>query len=111
MAVSTRGLLNDLRREQRYAVNIHGVAQFSDGSTSVKIVDLSFGGARISLPLPCSAYDIRNIRFLRIDQAVQMRVNWRWSRDKLCGLEFIAPQLGRTTIQELIETAPLVSPR
>lgn len=94
-----------LRRDRRYDVDLDGMAFFPVGSTSIKVLDISYGGARIELPLHSSVYSEQSIRALRIARILQLRVNWRWSRDRQLGVEFVAPDLARGAIARLIQTA------
>lgn len=105
MVQTSSHLLRDLRQNPRHPVHLTGVAQFADGSTSVRVVDLSYGGARIVLPLPVEAYDMPGLRSLRIAQVLQMRVVWRWSRGTQAGVEFVTPDKARAAIAHLIDSA------
>jgi hypothetical protein len=91
------------RRDKRYDVELDGVAVFPGGSTTIRVLDISYGGARIELPLHASLYSEQTIQALRIAQILQMRVNWRWSRDRQLGVEFVAPDLARGAIARLIQ--------
>lgn len=103
MAAPSTQTIPNLRRFQRYSVNLAGTAFFPDAATGVQVRDISFGGARIELPLPARAYAIQGIRALRIAGVLQLRVIWRWSQDRQTGLEFAAPDLARGAIDTLID--------
>lgn len=75
------------RVHERHAVNLYGKAVFGSGATSVQIIDLSYGGARVSLPLPYAAYG-GPILSLRIDGILRASVEVKWSIGEKAGLAF-----------------------
>ena len=90
------------RRHDRVACDLIGVAFFPSGATSVRVIDISRGGAQIELPLHTDIYKAQNIYALRVSKVLQLRVSWRWSRDRRCGVEFLAPDLARCGLTQLI---------
>lgn len=96
------------RRDDRVACDLTGIAFFPSGATSVRVIDLSGGGAQIELPLHTDIYKAQTIRALRVSKLLQLRVGWRWSRDRRCGVEFLAPDLARRGLTQLI--ADLAAP-
>ena len=93
------------RKHQRFLLNCHGFADFPTTTASLRIIDISLGGARIELPMHNAIYDLRHIRALRIDQVLNARVAWRWSNDRQAGVSFTAPALVRAGVMQLIEGA------
>ena len=92
------------RRFERTRVNLRGTALFSDTSVAVKIIDLSYSGARIEFPLHASVYQSRGMTGLRIVDILHLGIVWRWSRGRMAGVEFISPTQLRDAISHLMET-------
>ncbi|WP_169052589.1 PilZ domain-containing protein [Pseudooceanicola onchidii] len=102
MGAVAQPTLASVRQFERIHVNLTGIAVFGGGATSVRVLDLSYGGARIELPLPADSYGATTIASLRVSQVLQMRVVWRWSRDRQMGVEFASPALARGAIAQLV---------
>ena len=83
-------LMTTRRLHERHSVDLYGAAVFGSGSTSVKVIDLSYGGARISLPLPYAAYG-GPVQSLRIDGVIRASVDVKWSSGNVAGLAFRQP--------------------
>lgn len=103
MAAHLQQTYTGRRRFDRYHVDLSAVALFTGGQASVRVLDLSYGGARLELPLHSSLYQPQGIRSLRIAGAIDLRVVWRWSQDRQTGVEFVASDMARTGIARLIE--------
>ncbi|WP_407492677.1 PilZ domain-containing protein [Pseudooceanicola sp. MF1-13] len=95
----------DQRQQVRVCVNLMGVADFPTTKASLRVIDLSLGGARVELPMHVSLYDIRQVQALTIAGCLYAKVAWRWSRDRQAGLEFLAPALARSSVTELMREA------
>ena len=91
----------DRRRHARRRYDLAGTAYFSGGAVSVRVIDLSPGGARLELPLVSNLYDPQTIIALRIYQILDLRVVWRWSRDRQIGVAFATPALAHNAIMAL----------
>ena len=102
MSVFSSQMQQDKRRHARHAVDLSGVAFFPSGSAHIRVIDLSFGGARIVFPMHSALYDARDVTSLRIADVLEQRVIWRWSNDRDVGVEFAAPDLVQGAVQRLI---------
>lgn len=91
------------RRFDRLRVDLPGDLAFGPRSTPVVVLDLSLGGARVELPLPALAYDMPALSVLRIEDVLDQRVIFRWSRDRQLGVEFRSPDLSRTGITRVLD--------
>ncbi len=75
------------RRFDRYDVNLYGEVDLPNGSTTVRVVDLSYGGARIEFPLPFSGYGA-SFQSLRLPGIAKLDCTKKWSHDYTAGLAF-----------------------
>jgi hypothetical protein len=99
--------VTDRRQQVRVRVDLPGVAEFPTTKVSLRVVDLSLGGARVELPMHVSLYQLQDIQSLTIAANLYAKVAWRWSRDREAGLEFLAPALSKASILALIgQSAP-----
>jgi len=94
-------------REERHSVGIEGALKHPNGSTlSIKLVDLSYDGCRIEVPMLLEAGDrVQIIAKGSITDAVV-----RWYSNGQAGLSFNAPALGSPKSGKL-ETIPRDEPR
>ena len=104
MTAGPKQLFSNLRRSPRIPVDLAGMAFFPEGAVTIRVVDLSYGGARIHLPLHSKAYEAQSIHALRIAGLLQLRVAWRWSRDRQAGVAFASPGLARGAIASLMDS-------
>lgn len=92
-----------VRANERHLVDLAGVAIFGIGSTSVRVLDLSLGGAKVSLPLPYATYG-NDILLLRIPNLIRAAVVPRWSADRIVGVEFRIPESVQVTLGNFFKT-------
>lgn len=105
MSARPKPAFHSLRRFERHLVDMPGTAFFPFGTASIQVLDLSFGGARIELPMYAEFGQTRAIRALRIARVLQLRVVCRWSRDRQAGVEFLSPEQARRGIERVIALA------
>ena len=91
----------DQRRFVRYDVNWVGQAVFPTGTTTIRVLDLSLGGARIALPLPFASYQAE-IRQLRLPDIALLACSRRWSTDRLVGVQFDQPEQAYASLRTII---------
>ncbi|MGI3168155.1 PilZ domain-containing protein [Pseudooceanicola sp. C21-150M6] len=97
-------LTGDNRRQfERFDVSLEGEAHFTSGQTSVKIVDLSLGGAGLILPLPLPAYGAE-LEALRLPGVAFLKCRRRWSRDRQVGVEFRDQPQAAAALRPLLAT-------
>lgn len=102
MVAHAFGLRSNARREDRYLVDLAGTAIFEDGAASVRVRDISLGGARIEFPMHAHLYQPEALLSLRIAGTLDLRAQWRWSRDRQVGLAFTSQDLAKAGITRLI---------
>jgi len=101
--VTIHPTIADQRAQVRYNVDLPSTAEFPTTIASLRVLDLSYGGARIEMPMHVSLYEIRQVQALTIAGSLYAKVAWRWSKDKQAGLQFVAPDLVRNAVDDLIQ--------
>lgn len=90
------------RRHLRLSVDLDCQLTFSDRMAHARVRDLSQGGARLLMPLHESLYDFDRLTTLHIRQIGLVRARWRWSNDRMVGLEFLSPDAIRQSLARFI---------
>ena len=97
--------LTHSRRHPRVPVDQPCTVNFADRSTRAHLCDISYGGARIALPMVASIYQMHRLTSVHAPQIGLVRVQLRWHSDREIGVEFVAPQTVRQAVARIMATA------
>jgi len=91
------------RRHFRHAIATDCVLVFDEHTVRCRTRDLSYGGARVTMPLPATSYALTSLRSLHLRGVGFIRVSARWHSDRDIGLEFDNAQHFRGALHQMIQ--------
>ncbi|MWB78864.1 hypothetical protein GLS40_12560 [Pseudooceanicola sp. 216_PA32_1] len=92
---------NNRRAHERYKITQDCTLVFEEHSARCRTVDMSLGGARLTLPLAAAAYPMDTVRGLQIAQIGFMKVDIQWIAGNEVGLAFRNPQSAVASLNAL----------
>lgn len=92
----------DRRADERFAITQDCTLIFEEHSARCRTRDLSFGGARLAMPLAAVAYPLDSLRSLQINGVGFLKAEVRWTDGHEIGLQFQAADGTRAALATLM---------